>query len=108
MAKKKRQSAIKQVRLSGSLPPMVKAARREEQPESTSGMRPAWVFTAMDENGPWGKPVLTPDFIWNDILPKMRNFESMTWGQIEQDMQIIRWQLIRYAKPQRGVQKKFG
>jgi hypothetical protein len=76
---------IKQVGTSDSLPSPRKVARRSEDPSSTNDMRPAWVFSMLDEHGPWGRTCLKELHVWDDILPKMRNYETMTWGQIEGD-----------------------
>jgi hypothetical protein len=88
MSNKKRKSqpsVMKQARSAFSPSAQKKTARRSEDPGSTNAMQPVWVFAAMDEGGPWGRKLLTESAIWDDILPKMRNFESMTWSQIELD-----------------------
>jgi hypothetical protein len=46
---------------------------------------PVWVFSALDEDGPWGKSRLTDGVVWSDILPKIRSFEAMTWAELEAD-----------------------
>jgi hypothetical protein len=76
---------MKQVRSPHAPPPQKKTARREQDPTSTNDMQPVWVFAAIDDGGPWGRSILTEGHAWDDILPKIKNFESMTWGQIEQD-----------------------
>ena len=47
-------------------------------------LKPVWKFSIFDDDGPWGRPALSEDHAWNEILPKLRSFESMTWSQIEQ------------------------
>ncbi len=75
----------KKVATSPNSPPIIKAARRAEDPTSTNHMRPAWVFTSLDENGPWGRCKLEDNTVWEDILPNIRAYESMTWAEIELD-----------------------
>jgi len=76
----------KQVKSSDPFPaPRKKAVRFTEDPGNTNKRQPVWVFSVLDENGPWGKVKLSGDSVWNDILPKIRSYESMTWGQIEQN-----------------------
>lgn len=54
-------------------------------PESVLGAHPAWNLAAcdMDAGGSWSfcKERLLDDF-WDVILPKLQQFESMTWGDI--------------------------
>jgi len=47
-----------------------------------------WVFSALDENGPWGRSKLSGFSIWDDILPKIQNFETMTWSEIESNKHL--------------------
>ena len=41
-----------------------------------------WSVSILDFQGRWGWANVGRDTISNDILPKLRNFESMTWGEI--------------------------
>lgn len=52
-------------------------------PDSIYGLFPSWGFAACDLEGPWGfcKERLEQEF-WMTIFPKLREFETMTWGEI--------------------------
>lgn len=70
-----------------------KRASRKRSPQSrkkatssaitpTQNRRLVWKVTRIDDNSPWGWNQITcPDFLRN-IWEKMRNFETMTWGEI--------------------------
>jgi len=65
--------------------PSIKAARHKEDPDSASKRQPVWVFSAFDIDGPWGKNGLSGTALVDDLFPKIKHFESMTWNQIQQD-----------------------
>ncbi len=49
---------------------------------STQNRKLIWKVVRIDDNSPWGWNHITcPDFLRN-IWDKMRNFETMTWGEI--------------------------
>ena len=49
---------------------------------STQNRKLVWKVTGIDDNSRWGWNQITcPDFLRN-IWDKMRNFETMTWGEI--------------------------
>ena len=49
---------------------------------STQNRKLVWKVARIDDNSPWGWNQITcPDFLRN-IWNKMRNFETMTWGEI--------------------------
>lgn len=49
---------------------------------STQNKKLVWKVTGIDDNSQWGWNQITcPDFFKN-IWDKMRNFETMTWGEI--------------------------
>jgi len=50
--------------------------------ENRKDQFPAWQFSLLDQEGEWGWQNLTLEK-WQIILEKLKNFESMTWGQIE-------------------------
>lgn len=54
-----------------------------EDPESIYREHPSWSFSAYDEKGQWAfnQARLNQRF-WSDILPKLKNFETMTWRHI--------------------------
>lgn len=70
-----------------------KRARRNRNPQSrkratsppivpTQNRKLVWKVAGIDDNSPWGWNQLScPDFLKN-IWDKMRNFETMTWGEI--------------------------
>ena len=44
--------------------------------------KPVWHIGALDVDGPWGWNVIQKDLFFDELLPKMRNFESMFWKDI--------------------------
>ncbi|MBC8352403.1 MAG: hypothetical protein H8E66_10475 [Planctomycetes bacterium] len=47
--------------------------------------RPVWKLDLFDIDGPWGRLLLDEESLWQEIFPKLQNYESMTWGQIDVD-----------------------
>jgi len=45
--------------------------------------RPAWRFQSIDNDGAYGWANAGHDLIANEIFPKLKDFESMTWQAIE-------------------------
>ena len=41
-----------------------------------------WAFAIADLEGPWGWRTAAARVWWTEILPKLREFESMTWAEI--------------------------
>ena len=41
-----------------------------------------WGFSIVDQEGDWGWRSVAAQFWWDDILPKLQAFESMTWAEI--------------------------
>lgn len=74
----------RQPRIERSPVPTGKSPRIAE-PVSTNHENPAWKLEILDASGPWGKDSVSNDHLWSEIFPKLRNYESMTWAQIEQD-----------------------
>lgn len=52
-------------------------------PDSIMECHPSWKFVSCDQDGAWAfsQARLTETF-WTNILPKLREFESMKWSQI--------------------------
>jgi len=76
----------KNVKLGKSLPsPSIKVAHRVEDPESSNKRQPVWVFSVLDLDGPWGKIKLSGDTLLNELFPKIKHFERMTWNEIQRD-----------------------
>jgi hypothetical protein len=48
-------------------------------------MPPAWRLDLFDAEGPWGRGGIELQHIWDDIFPKLKNYESMRWGEILKD-----------------------
>lgn len=57
--------------------------RRRENPESYDQLKVSWGVTFLDRNGPWGFDSVDKSTLWNQIYPKLRAFESMTWSEIK-------------------------
>ena len=51
-------------------------------PDSYQREPPVWKIDIFDVEGPWGKCGLDPAHVWADIVPKLKNFESMKWSDI--------------------------
>ena len=52
--------------------------------ESSLNKTPSWKFQLIDLDGEWGwKKIKSVDTLINDILYKLKTFETMTWGEIE-------------------------
>lgn len=43
---------------------------------------PAWHVSVLDEDGPWGWTSIDKSFFFDQILPKISNFETMFWKDI--------------------------
>lgn len=91
--------------------PTIKAPRRAENPENANERQPVWVFSALDIDGPWGKEGLVGTVLLNDIFPKIKHFETMTWNQIQQDKNrnhsVMVSKLCKQARD-RAVELKLG
>lgn len=63
--------------------PVSREVRRRENPDSIMSLHPSWSFARHDKEGRWAfsKDTAKDDF-WDVILPKMLNFETMTWSEI--------------------------
>lgn len=66
-------------------PTQVKSARAHHNPEDANQMRPAWSIRFFDVNGEWGRDKVGPEHLWDDLFEKLRNYETMTWGEILKD-----------------------
>lgn len=67
-----------------AVPP--KGARAESNPDDTNRQTPVWSIAIFDHAGPWGRTMCeTPGHLWEDIFPKLKNYETMTWGEIYRD-----------------------
>ncbi len=59
-----------------------KRVKAHESPDKHDGETIVWAFGIVDQDGPWGWRTEASSRWWRDILPKLRNFESMTWSEI--------------------------
>lgn len=57
--------------------------RQREDPDKYLNYNPSWIFNQSDKDGAWGinKENLV-DKMWSDIIPRLKNFETMTWSDI--------------------------
>ena len=46
---------------------------------------PAWKLDLFDADGPWGRGRFTTGQFWNEILPKLREYERRSWKEILAD-----------------------
>jgi hypothetical protein len=71
-----------------TVPPSAGGKRPSKSPaiapsyESPLKLRPAWSIELLEKNGPYGWETIKGVLLWNTILPTLRNFETMTWGEI--------------------------
>ena len=54
-------------------------------PENINDMHPAWRLSIMDHRGFVGWDNITTDIFLSKVLPKIKNFETMTWISIKQN-----------------------
>ena len=76
MVKKKRAKACER--------PTKQKQARTARATPHDGETIVWAFGSMDQGGDWGWDTVTGAQWLNDILPKLRDFESMTWSEIKQ------------------------
>lgn len=43
---------------------------------------PAWHIETIQQDGPFGWNKVDGSLLWNGIMPKLKNFETMNWGAI--------------------------
>lgn len=66
-----------------SIPSGDKRSRREEQ--NVLQQTPVWSFEVLDIKGQWGwDNDEVKSQLWTEIVPKLQNFETMTWAEISQ------------------------
>lgn len=59
-----------------------KDPRTSQNPGSEDNKTVVWQISRLDPDGKWGWRGLCQNQFWNDILPKLKDFESMTWNEI--------------------------
>ena len=66
--------------------PYQHSARISVDPADANKSNPVWSITIFDVDGPWGRErIEQSETLWSDIFPKLKNYESMTWGDILKD-----------------------
>ena len=65
-------------------PAIQKESRRRpyHDPSSTNSQTIVWKLGNLDKGGEWSFRGISDQEWWNDILPKLKGFESMTWAAI--------------------------
>jgi hypothetical protein len=58
-----------------------KTPRVGEQPP-VEGMKFCWRVSEIDWQGPWGWSKVTCEQLLGEIIPRLHEFEGMTWGQV--------------------------
>lgn len=56
--------------------------RQRENPDRYDQLKVSWGVTYLDRNGPWGFDSVDKSVLWNQIYPKLKAFESMTWSEV--------------------------
>lgn len=77
-----------------------KESRKASQhsPEAVLYRKPSWRFGMLDLNGPWGWLNIKLKDLLVEIVDKLKNFESMTWGEIERNKKSHLISLDKIAK----------
>lgn len=55
----------------------------QNSPDSVLLRKPSWRFGLLDLRGPWGWLNIQQKKLVEEILEKLKHFESMTWSEIE-------------------------
>ena len=58
--------------------------RLERDPSSNDRETIVWGFRIVDKEGNWGWRTVAARVWWDEILPKLQDFESMTWTEVMQ------------------------
>lgn len=73
----------KKVRIKKDLIPQTsKKPRIDLSLKNPMNENPVWHVSILDENGPWGWRIIDKNFFFDQILPKIKNFETMFWKDI--------------------------
>ncbi len=59
-----------------------KLPRIVHDPASEDHKTIVWQVSRIDHDGKWGWKGLCQNLFWEDIFPKLKDFESMTWHEI--------------------------
>jgi hypothetical protein len=63
-------------------PDFKKSPRVEQSIASHLNQYPSWQLKSMDIDGNWSWANITQEILIQEILPKLKNFESMYWREI--------------------------
>ncbi len=63
-------------------PRIVKQPRKNPSLLSSTSLKPVWQTGIIDLEGPWSWENIQIDTFFKDILPKIQNFEKMSWNEI--------------------------
>lgn len=66
----------------GHIPKSEKKPRKDPSIKNPLNENPAWHVSILEENGPWGWRSIDEVLFFGQILPKIRNLESMFWKDI--------------------------
>ena len=76
MSKKRKEPSLKN-------PPPKKGARKSADPNSYLSQTVSWAVSRLDRDSRWGWNGIPIDEFWNDIISKLRDFETMYWREIK-------------------------
>lgn len=62
----------------GASPDIKKRAHLGGAPEQYRRMCPVWKVGLFDAEGPWGRALLDEKAIWDQIWPKLKDYEALT------------------------------
>jgi hypothetical protein len=74
--------AKKKPLLGAPVHPLAKVPRLAERPD-VQGAKFCWRVTDIDWDGPWGWSQASCRQLLDDVLPRLHDLESMTWGQVD-------------------------
>lgn len=49
------------------------------KPQNFDAQTPVWQFKSIDKDGRWGWEKITKETLWNSVIEKIKNYETMTW-----------------------------
>lgn len=82
MPKGKKGKRGKEPRIKGGKEPANRQVRTGGSASSETD-RMAWGFGKLDMEGPWGPLKIDADTWWKNLFPKLQNFETMTWADVQ-------------------------
>lgn len=83
-----------------SKPSVKKKPRLDPNIKSTINENPVWQANCIDLEGPWGWKDIKYGFFFDELLPKIQNFEKMTWAEIlgRNNHEVNVWQIGKNAQ----------